>query len=67
MTPQEATCTWPDGQRREVMIISTDGEKSRIIWNEHVDSPEKAVTGMEETVPAGWLTLPFLPPLGPRG
>ena len=49
-------CTWPDGQTREVEVISDDGCEAKIIWNEPIDSDRKAVTGFDETIPSEWLT-----------
>ena len=52
----EATCTWPNGERRDVMVMSNDGQNAKVIWNERVDTASAAVTGFEETVPSAWLT-----------
>lgn len=51
----EAICAWPDGQIREVMVLAVENGMAKIIWNEHVDSDYKAVTGFEEIVPVSWL------------
>jgi hypothetical protein len=51
----EVLCCWPDGQQRKVVIMEDTGTHCRIIWNERVESPCKAVTGFEETVPKSWI------------
>jgi len=43
------------------MVMSNDGKEARVIWNEQVDSPEKAVTGFDETVPSDWLIFDRYP------
>ena len=52
----EGTCTWPDGQVRRVVVVNDDGEYSKILWNEKVDSSSKAVMGCDETVPSKWIS-----------
>jgi hypothetical protein len=47
-----AFCTWPDGQKRIVVVIRDDGERAKIIWNGKVD---KTVVGFDEVVPSEWL------------
>jgi hypothetical protein len=54
--PYEAMCRWPDGQEREVMVMEERGDTAWVIWNEHVESDQKAVTGFDEVVPMPWLT-----------
>ncbi len=50
-----AICTWPNGEKREVVVTSDDGEYAMILWNERVESKHKAVTGFDDKVPLGWL------------
>ena len=53
--PDTAICTWPNGEQREVVVTSDDGEYAMILWNEHVESEHKAVTGFNDKVPMEWL------------
>jgi len=53
--PYEAVCIWPDGQRRDVMLISIVGEMASIIWNEEINTSSAKVIGFDETVPLIWI------------
>ncbi len=53
---EEVLCTWPNGERRRVVVMSRDGNRANIIWNERVDTGCAVVTGMDELVPTEWLS-----------
>ncbi len=53
----ERICTWPNGEARSVIVTSVciKDATAKILWNEPVNSVNKAVTGFEDTVPISWL------------
>jgi hypothetical protein len=51
-------CIWPNGQTRDVVVISDDGVEAKIIWNESIErvyKPHKDIAGFIEVVPSRWL------------
>ena len=64
MTHILATCRWPDGDSKEVVVRGQTGhDQFDIIWNDKIDSIEDGkvernvrVSGFQETVPTKWLS-----------
>lgn len=52
----EMLCTWPNGERREVVVAANDGKQANIFWNERVETDRAAVTGYQDKVPSEWLS-----------
>jgi hypothetical protein len=50
----ETICTWPNGERKKVYVLSRGEDTASIVWDDEISGER---TGFSEEIPIGWLQV----------